>query len=108
MAKIRYSDEFICPKCGSHTALVCRTDGTHQAHCMICDVYYDVEVAKATNADQIRAMTDRAMTDEELARWIATTADDNCPDTAHERYCDNRCGECWLDWLKSPVEVDNG
>ena len=54
-----------------------------------------------TNADRIRAMTD-----EELARWIATTADDNCPDTAHERYCDNRCGECWLDWLKSPVEVD--
>ena len=56
-----------------------------------------------TNADRIRAMTD-----EELARWIATTADDNCPDTAHERYCDNRCGECWRDWLKSPVEVDNG
>ena len=57
-----------------------------------------------TNADRIRAMTD-----EELARWIATTADDNCPDTAHERYCDNRCGECWLDWLKSPVEGgDNG
>lgn len=54
-----------------------------------------------TNADRIRAMTD-----EELARWIATTADDNCPDTAHERYCDNRCGECWLDWLKSPVEVE--
>lgn len=52
-----------------------------------------------TNADCIRAMTD-----EELARWIATTADDNCPDTAHERYCDNRCGECWLDWLKSPVK----
>lgn len=56
-----------------------------------------------TNADRIRAMTD-----EELARWIATTADDNCPDTAHERYCDNRCGECWLDWLKSPVEVQDG
>ena len=52
-----------------------------------------------TNADRLRSMTD-----EELARWIATTADDNCPDTAHERYCDNRCGECWLDWLKSPVE----
>ena len=52
-----------------------------------------------TNADRIRAMTD-----EEMARWIATTADDNCPDTAHERYCDNRCVECWLDWLKAAVE----
>lgn len=58
---------------------------------------------KQTNADRIRAMSD-----EELARWIATTADDNCPDTAHERYCDNRCGECWLDWLKSSVEAQDG
>ncbi len=45
MAKIRYSDEFICPKCGRHTALVCHADGTHQAHCMICDAYYDVDIA---------------------------------------------------------------
>ena len=27
-------------------ALLCLTDGTYQARCMICDVYYDVEIAK--------------------------------------------------------------
>ena len=71
-------------------------------------VVYVPVVVNAKQHPQINADRIRAMTDEELARWIATTADDNCPDTAHERYCDNRCGECWLDWLKSPVEVDNG
>lgn len=63
MAKIRYSDEYICPKCGRHTALVCRTDGAHQAHCLICDVYYDVEIAKTTNADLLRAESDEGLAD---------------------------------------------
>lgn len=74
-----------------------------EANCRGCFEGSHYKPKPITNADRIRAMTD-----EELARWIATTADDNCPDTAHERYCDNRCGECWLDWLKSQVEVQDG
>ena len=63
MEKIRYSGEFVCPMCGRHTALVHRKDGTYM-HCMICGVYYDVEIANRTNADYIRSMTD-----EEIEEW---------------------------------------
>lgn len=94
MAKIRYSDEFVCPKCGRHTALVCHVDGTHQAHCMICDAYYNVEIATMTNADRIRAMTD-----EELA--IEETSKGGCPhDCETPDDLDTDCVRCWLDWLK--------
>jgi len=105
MAKIRYSDEFICPTCGNHTALVCHTDGTHQAHCMICDVYYDVEIANITNADRIRSMTD-----EELAETLRALTDcvrcfawdkDEC-DVWQQRPCytgEIPCKEMWIRWL---------
>ncbi len=53
-----------------------------------------------TNADRIRQMTD-----EELAEWLEYR-DDNCPRAGCYK---GGCHECWLDWLKSPVEeVDNG
>jgi len=55
-----------------------------------------------TNADRIRAMTD-----EELCEWIETHS---CPDGACETLLNDGfvdCHSCWLDWLKSPVEVDN-
>lgn len=45
-----------------------------------------------TNADRIRAMSD-----EELAEWLFL-AWHNSWYTLQE----------WIDWLKSPVEVDNG
>lgn len=48
---------------------------------------------KMANADRIRSMTD-----EELAGWLATN--DSCPSPEYERVCNNRCGECWLKWLK--------
>lgn len=62
-----------------------------------------------THADRIRQMTD-----EELADWIlreptigyfavcppGTKDGEDCPTSP--------CEQCWLDWLKSPVEVDNG
>lgn len=41
-----------------------------------------------TNADRLRSMTD-----EELAEWIISITEDDT--------------EGWLDWLKSPVEVDD-
>ena len=96
MEKIRYSGEFICPKCGRHTALVFRADGTHQAHCMICDAYYDIEIAKTTNADKLRSMSD-----EELAEYHAEKC--GCP---HDpivfgcRMATIGCIGCWLDWLR--------
>ena len=50
---------------------------------------------KRTNADRIRAMTD-----EELAKWIA----DIYPDCPPGYNCDSSrvtdCCDCWLDWLK--------
>lgn len=70
MEKISYTGEFVCPKCGRHTALVCHIDGTCQAHCLRCNAYYDVEIAKQTNADRIRAMTDEELADE-LLEWFA-------------------------------------
>lgn len=45
-----------------------------------------------TNADRIRAMTD-----EELAKIL----NGGCPPGAK---CYGRCGTCWLEWLRSPVE----
>lgn len=53
-----------------------------------------------TNADRLRAMSD-----EELAGWLAIN--DSCPSTEQERKCNNRCGECWLDWLRQEVR-NNG
>ena len=50
-----------------------------------------------TNADRIRAMTD-----EELAKFIERS---DCP--PHNGTCDNdniSCTKCWLDWLQSPSD----
>ena len=50
-----------------------------------------------TNADRIRAMTD-----EELAKYICKTQyreGDVCPPT-HNCAVDKSCENCWLDWLK--------
>lgn len=49
-------------------------------------------VEPQTNGDKIRSMTD-----EELADYLRWHND------SYSRY-----GMDWLDWLKSPVEVDNG
>lgn len=58
---------------------------------------------KQTNADRIRAMTD-----EELAAFMEDTATwGGCPNRG-ARDCTSDCGVCWISWLKSPVEVDNG
>lgn len=46
-----------------------------------------------TNADRIRAMTDK-----ELAKIITG----ECPPGGAK--CNGRCGTCWLKWLRSPVE----
>ena len=53
-----------------------------------------------TNADRIRAMTD-----EELARFMWNCAQPCCPPiNCAFKKCDAE--KCWLSWLKSPAEND--
>lgn len=52
---------------------------------------------RPTNADRIRAMTD-----EELARWIAD-------DIIEPGYFNgDDCYNIWLDWLKQEVNINGG
>ena len=88
MEKVKYSDEFICPKCGRHTALVFHAGGGHQAHCLFCDLYYDIEIAKPTNADRIRNMSD-----EEFSHFLFGI---QCAPASRPKE--------WLDWLKREAE----
>lgn len=55
------------------------------------------KVKPKTNSDRIRDRI-RAMTDEELAKIL----NGGCPQGGVK--CTERCGTCWLDWLRSPVE----
>ena len=70
---------------------------------MECSMYRHV-TGKQTNADRIRAMSD-----EELAEFMKPY-DSGCPrwNGKEPMPCSMRtnCRDCWLDWLKSPVEVD--
>ena len=54
-----------------------------------------------TNADRIRAMSD-----EELARTFAQTG--NCPPSSKYGHNCERCGKCWLDYLRQPVKDGEG
>lgn len=58
-------------------------------------------VETMTNADRIRAMSD-----EELARTFAQTG--NCPPSSKYGYNCERCGKCWLNWLRQPVKDGEG
>lgn len=62
-------------------------------YCFACD--NGNHFKPMTNANRIRAMTD-----EELAKWIAKDLIEPGYDTYDRTY------QRWLDWLKSPVEVD--
>ena len=55
-----------------------------------------METKPKTNADRIRAMPD-----EELAEYLLNVH--YCPTPP---ICDSKknCKDCWLDWLRSPVE----
>ena len=79
-------------------------DGNHQLTRDGCADNGWCAYSPMTNADRIRAMSD-----EELAEFISEqrmsfrcmlSKDDGCiiPDMS--------CKECWLSWLKSPLEED--
>ena len=59
------------------------------------------EKPPVTNADRIRAMSD-----EELAEWAYQMhCGVVCPDNGAID-CRYSCRDCWLDWLRSPAEVE--
>ena len=47
-----------------------------------------------TNADRLRAMSDKEMAYQFGAQ---------CP-KGRKRECDKRCSQCWLEWLQQPCE----
>ena len=53
------------------------------------------KVKPKTNSDRIRAMTDK-----ELAKIL----NGGCPQGRAK--CNGRCGTCWLEWLRAPVESE--
>lgn len=55
-----------------------------------------------TNADRIRSMSDEALADV-LQRAMIPPKGRHC--SMECRW--DRCRDCWLDWLKSPVEVED-
>lgn len=66
------------------------------------EVYLKSVKKPQTHADRIRAMTD-----EELAEWIAGRYPDCPPGVSPAPIgCDDVCAGCWLEWLRQ--EADNG
>jgi hypothetical protein len=61
----------------------------------------DKDTNVLTNADRIRAMSD-----EELASCLVQTVLQQCPCPTKD--CEPVCNDCILNWLKQPVEVDDG
>lgn len=65
------------------------------------------ERRRMSNTDRIRSMTG-----EELAEIMVSVCPPNYPHgdcREYEKFDGNLdCCRCWLDWLKSPVEADNG
>ena len=59
---------------------------------------YEAKPKPLTNADRIRAMTD-----EELAGWIAGRKE-TCPPIKEYKCSIKTCRDCWLDWLKEVSE----
>lgn len=69
-----------------------------------CEGWKPRNVTPQTNADRIRAMTD-----EELAKYINEISNGDCPTVGDcpEGVRENETctpWQCWLYWLKSPVE----
>lgn len=88
-----------CPNCKGNGYITIMTGnrndycGVASKMCPACDGT-GVQLADVTNADRIRAMSD-----EELAEWMA-----EC-----NAYGENADASQWMPWLKQPAqEVDNG
>lgn len=119
----------VCPKCKRvhYLRYLIHYDGLihkpYEIKCLNCDSYFTKEDIFGNGEETTpKPMThyDRLIskTPEELAQAIEEFSYDvvTCPkDKCHlERMSPydsldrNECRKCWLAWLKSPVEVDNG
>lgn len=74
----------------------CDYENECQSTCEFFDGRGGYYAEVVTNADRIRAMSD-----EELAEYVATYS---CPPAAERTRCGGVCPECWLDWLRQPVK----
>lgn len=83
--------------------------------CEVCANADNESCFACDNGNQFKPITNvkriRRMTEEELAEWICRKQfreGDFCPPVQEWRYCQmaDGCRACWLDWLKSPAEVD--
>ncbi len=62
-----------------------------------CDKYQKL----TTNADKLRAMTAEDLSNFLASGCLPISTMEHCK--LGDKYC---CRDCWLDWLKSPAEVD--
>lgn len=62
---------------------------------------YIAERKPKTKGDEIRAMMD-----EEMAQLLDRVDSLHCNFTMGPRDCQESCENCWLEWLRSPVETD--
>jgi len=83
---------------GDCNTCVHKDKASYSATCVECGIA-NKNYKPITNADRIRSLSD-----EELAKKLSGRAE--CPDKTHMDNCTEQCEACWLDWLKSPVEVE--
>ena len=94
----------ICPECGGYGWVreFKFVEGTYRLRDVECTICNRTGFVLSTNADRIRAMSD-----EELAKFISIQSDDClCSDNSK---CDYHCGgdsclKVLLDWLQQPAE----
>lgn len=89
----------ICNDCAQRTRCDMAEIGRSPLAISTCYCY---EKGNPSNADRIRAMTN-----EELAEWLAKHNERSavCPNFgAHD--CQASCRKCWLDWLKQEADDD--
>ena len=82
----------------------CPLDCPFEYETKYTDAVYDdpSKYAKQTNADRIRAMTD-----EELAKWLDNNMcvlGHGCPCEKCEQPYKRPCDDAWLEWLKAEVK----
>lgn len=96
----------ICPECGGYGWVreFKFVEGTYRLRDVECTTCNRTGFVLSTNADRIRAMSD-----EELAKFISIQSDD-CLCAGNPK-CDYHCGsdsclKVLLDWLQQPAEED--
>lgn len=95
--------EFTCEKCGwlmyANGLCICGYSGRPTTRNDSCMAW---KTSIITNADRVRAMTD-----EELAKWIESLEPNKCPSDDWFDRCETwTCKGCFLNWLKKEANDD--